>query len=167
MPRDWTVLTRTWLGWVPSDLIVKSVSVLSGLAFAGVVWFSHRRNGLQRTIPIVVVLSGSWMTLFGPATESVTYCLLAPGAAWLVATSRGWLLGIATAGYLLHLSPVIRDIFPQSWRYSVLGPQAAGTLLLLAVTMWRVFARDNVEVNAREELKSETIPMLPGILKSN
>ena len=138
VPRDWTVLARTWLGWVPSTETVRLTSVFSGLAFAGLVWFSKRRNGVERTLPQVVVLSGIWMTLFGPATESVTYCLIAPGAAWLVATNRGGILGLATTGYLLHVNPVIRDIFPESWHYNVYGPQAAGTILLFVATVWRM-----------------------------
>ena len=150
-PRDWTVLSRTWLGWVPSTVSVRLTAALSGIAFAGLVWFSKRRNGVERTLPIVVVLSGIWMTLFGPATESVTYCLIAPGAAWLVATNRGWIRGLATTGYLLHFSAVICHAFPQSWRYTVLGPQAAGSIVLLIATVWRVMAKE-MKPNQEREL---------------
>lgn len=149
-PRDWTVLSRTWLGRVPNTETVRLTSVFSGLAYAGLVWFSKRRNGVERTLPIVVALSGIWMTLFGPATESVTYCLIAPGAVWLVATNRGWIRGLATTGYLLYFSAVICHAFPQSWRYTVLGPQAAGTILVLIATVWRVMAKEMKPKQERE-----------------
>jgi hypothetical protein len=135
-PRDWTILCRTWLGTIPSTTTVRGVAVIAGLGMACLILIARKRRGIPFAAAMTVTLGGIWMTLFGPLTESVTYCLIAPGAAWLIARGSRVTFCLALVGYILHITPVIRDMFPQGWTWNVLGPQAMGTILFLIAAMF-------------------------------
>lgn len=135
-PRDWTILCRTWLGTIPSTTTVRVVAVVAGLGMAGLILLARKRRGVPFAAAMTVMLGGIWMTLFGPLTESVTYCLIAPGGAWLIARGSRLTVILAITGYILHVIPVVRDMFPQGWTWNVLGPQAVGTILFLIAATW-------------------------------
>ena len=137
-PRDWTILCRTWLGTIPSTTMVRGVAVIAGLGMAGLIFIARKRRGVPFAAAMTVALGGIWMTLFGPQTESVTYCFIAPGAAWLIARGSRITVLLAVTGYILHVIPVVRDMFPRGWTWNVLGPQAVGTILFLIAATWEI-----------------------------
>jgi hypothetical protein len=127
-PRDWTIITRSWLGWVPGSTVARGVSAVAGLAFAAVVWRTRR-------LLTAFALGSVWMTLFGPATESQTYTLVAPALATTILTARGWAKALAVAAWWLFTLQVVRDAFPQGWHLAVLGPQPMGAAILMVSTL--------------------------------
>lgn len=93
------------------------------------------------------VLGLTWCTLFGPSTESATYMLLAPVAAFaaIVVTGRPlwervWVRGC----YMLLLSANVIQWFPsdvvEAYRGTLI-PQAHAALFLLVWLVWRLAAR--------------------------
>jgi hypothetical protein len=134
VPRDWTIVTRTWAGWVPSKSWVQGVSAIAGLSFAGIV-FATRRRPLDRRVVTAFALGSVWMTLFGPATEPQTYTLLAPALAATIVSTRGRAKALAVLAWWLFTIPVIRDAFPNGWRLGIYGPQPAGAIVLLAAVL--------------------------------
>jgi hypothetical protein len=138
VPRDWTVLTRSYFDVVPGLTVCRAVSATAGLVLAGFVLLARRRHGVPSAAAFVVVFGGVWMTAFGPMTEVVTYALLAPGAAWLLVTGRGRPFALALLGYVLNVLPVVRDMFPNGWTLTILGPQPAGALLIAVAGAMRV-----------------------------
>ncbi|HEX3147355.1 MAG TPA: glycosyltransferase 87 family protein [Gemmataceae bacterium] len=119
------------------------MEVLVGGAMAG--WLLLGRRSQSRrgvNIQLVSGLGLVWCTLFGPASESATYMLLAPVAAQScgIAARGGWLeRGWVYAAYALLLSIPIVMWFPSevSLPYRTLVPQAHGSLMLLAWIIWR------------------------------
>jgi hypothetical protein len=93
------------------------------------------------------------MTLFGAATESATYVLLAPSLAWAVLNAaltpgsswKRWTLG---ASYGLFLLTQMASWFPgAAARVQTLGTQPFAALLFLAVmlTGWRKRAKKKTQ----------------------
>jgi hypothetical protein len=130
-PWDWAIVPRAWLGLrVPAE-VVKLVSAVAGLAFAGLV-------GLRRRDPDAVsfafALGCVWMTLFGPATENATYTLLAPVVAlrFLGRPDRASLVALA----LLAL-PIVRGLFPSGEVLPLRTAQPIGALVLLVALVRR------------------------------
>lgn len=90
---------------------------------------------------LILSLSLGWMTALGPATEALTYVLLAPLVCWLMVarqTARGrvpwWIYLIV---YVLLLYPVFSGLFPghtplRSPRLKFIEPTAALILMLAA-----------------------------------
>ncbi len=134
VPLDWTVLARTWLDWVPPRELTAAVSLAAAAVAAGLVLGART----SRPLVLALALGSVWMTAFGPATEMNTYSVLAGVAAYL-AVAPGprprWAAAAAGAGYWLLAAAVLRGLFPEDWRFQVLGPQAAGALLLAAAAV--------------------------------
>ena len=139
--HDFQKLLRRWGGPTPLPAY-RAMEVLAGVAMAGLL-VSVRRHGSTREqqVQAAAGLGLVWCTLFGPATESATYLLLAPVAAHaaLAVTGRSlierlWVRG----GYLLLLSVPAALWFPRpvSDPYRALIPQAHGALMLLAWVVW-------------------------------
>src|SRR5581483_4139272 len=124
VPLDWTVLARTWLDWVPPRELTAAVSLAAAAVAAGLVLGART----SRPLVLALALGSVWMTAFGPATEMNTYSVLAGVAAYL-AVAPGprprWAAAAAVAGYGLLAAAVLRGLFPEDWRFQVLGPQAA------------------------------------------
>src|SRR5262249_30128086 len=79
--HDFQKVLRRW--GVTTDLSTyRGLEVIAAGAFAGFIWWG-RRSGWDRDrqIQASAGLGLVWCTLFGPATESATYMLLAPVAA--------------------------------------------------------------------------------------
>jgi hypothetical protein len=90
----------------------------------------------RRLLTLLIALGCCWMTVFGPATESATYILLAPTAAWAVL--EAWLerrplalRGVLMAGYALLVVAQAANWFPHGRSLQALGPQPLAALLLL------------------------------------
>ena len=132
-PRDWTVVTRSWLDWVPPPEVTRAVMLTTAAICA--IWVALWRSR-PGAFGLALALGLTWMTVFGPATEAHTYAQLAGLSGWLVAATVGrsrWAFGLAVVGYGLLAGTVMRAMFPADWKLTVLGPQAVGATVL-AVT---------------------------------
>jgi Glycosyltransferase family 87 len=148
MPKDWTILTRTWAGWIPTRNQSQGISAVAGLVFAGIV-FAARRRPFDRQVFLAFALGSVWMTLVGPSTEPQTYTLLAAPLAATVVTTRGRAKVLAVAAWWLFTIPVIRDAFPNGWRLGVYGPQPVGAMVLLMALLVDTFGAVAVERTGR------------------
>jgi hypothetical protein len=108
-------------------------------------WWVRRSGG---ALALVLGLGCCWMTALGPATESATYVLLGPTAAWLVvsgATERHpiGLRIVWLAGYALLVASQAVALLPGEWGRALksLGPQPAAALLLLGGQLYLAFRR--------------------------
>lgn len=129
VPRDWTALPRSWLGWVPPRPVAQAVALAAAAAFAVTVWL--RRDRPAEALLAALVGANVWMTAFGPMTEMNTYSLLA-AVAPLVLLMPGLPRGprmLAAAGYALLAVTVLRGMFPDDRDFHILGPQALGAIV--------------------------------------
>ena len=134
---DFQLLYRVWIGPLDTqayraiELVMGIVMAVMCLAARGLGWSEPRQ------IAFLLGLACIWMTAFGPATESATYMLLAPTAAYAVLEMRvdrdrrvQSVLNLLP--YLLLLSVQISGWVPGLIRaYNKLGPQPLAALLLL------------------------------------
>jgi Glycosyltransferase family 87 len=134
--HDFQKLIRRW--GLPTDLSTyRGLELIAGCAFAGFIYWGPRTGwDRDRQLQACAGLGFIWCTLFGPATESATYMLLAPVAAHaaLAVTGRPvgeriWVRG----AYVLLLSVPVALWFPRPFSdpYRALVPQAHGALVLL------------------------------------
>jgi hypothetical protein len=134
--HDFQKLLRRCGGPTPLSAY-RGMEVLAGCAMAGLVYLGRRRGwDRRRQVQACAGLGLVWCTLFGPATESATYMLLAPVAAHAAIAVSGrsllermWVRG----AYLLLISVPVALWFPRpvSDPYRALIPQAHAALLLL------------------------------------
>jgi hypothetical protein len=142
VPRDLYLLFKVY-GTAPAKETYQVIQLGAAAGMLGLVLLAAWRTGDRRLAAAHGLHLGCvWMTVFGPASEAHTYTLLAPtAAAVLVLTfterkARGRLpLLLAAGGYGLLLAPVIRDMFPDGWKFQVMGPHPAGGLLILAAVV--------------------------------
>src|SRR5262249_5504794 len=89
--RDLSLLFRVWL--TPLTPSVYQAIQLTVAALAALLGITARRARWprRRLLTGLLALACCWMTLFGAATESATYVLLAPSLAWAVLENwRAW-----------------------------------------------------------------------------
>lgn len=122
-----------------------AIEIAVGCASAGVVLYGRcRRWNRARLIQICTSLGLLWCTLFGPATESATYVLIAPIAAHtvLVVCDRSiWERLAVYAAYGTLLASTMIHWFPYSVSHIVRGtliPQPHAALLLLGWTVIQI-----------------------------
>jgi len=133
--HDFQKLLRRW--GEPTPLAAyRGMEVLAGCVAAGLVYASRRQSRDHR-VQLCAGLGLIWCSLFGPATESATYMLLAPVAAQAVIAVTGqplWERFCVRGAYLLLISVPVALWFPRSVSdpYRALIPQAHGALILLA-----------------------------------
>lgn len=99
-------------------------------------WPSARLNFFAFTLAIC------WMTVFGPATESMTYLLVAPVVCWLLIAARfsrpSWTWYLYLLSYLLLLYPPFAGMFGSHTVFRnprLKSIQPLAVLLLLAGTL--------------------------------
>jgi hypothetical protein len=138
--RDLRLLCRVWL----TPLGPRTYTLLQVVAGAviAVVCLACRRAGwpARRLLPVLFILGCCWMTAFGPATESPTYTLLAPGLAWTLLDAwleeRHILIRATVAvGAALFVAAQVALWFPQGASFGSLGPQPLAALLLFAAVL--------------------------------
>ncbi len=143
VPRDWTCVARSWLNWVPSDAVVK-LTMLATAVGCGAIVLGARLFGVEtRSLLFLTVTVGStWMTVFGPATEAHTYVILAgTAAAAAVLPMNRWATATVWLGCGLMVAVVLRPMFPNDWKFTLLGPQAVGAVLVAAAVSWQLAPR--------------------------
>jgi len=139
---DLRLLFRVW--FVPLSTTTYVVIQLAAGTAIGVVAVvgKIRHWSIQRLIAWIFSLSCCWMTLFGPATESATYVLIAPATAWIVcellirgggAIETAWVAVI----YGLQLLARIAGWFGGMKHFGVYASPLALSALLLAAYLLR------------------------------
>jgi hypothetical protein len=133
--RDAKLLLHVWR--VPLDgggylaLQLGAAAAVAAVCLAGR-WAGWPRRQLLTT---TLALGTCWMLLFGPATESSTFALLAPSLAWAVLEAwqrPGWTRGPVLAGFGLLLSTYVAGWFPVGSAYHSWGIHPLATLVLVA-----------------------------------
>ena len=138
--RGWTYLVRIATGECVGHGMMQLVAAGAGLALAALVLLAARRIGATpglyaRTLMLALL----WMVLFGPATESNTYSILAPVGWLLVGVRLPRAARFAAAlGIGLLILGVLRGAFPQDPEFSLSSVQPIGALLLLGVAVWEL-----------------------------
>ena len=138
--KGWTYLVRVTTGHCADRRTVQSVAAIAGLLLAGVVLRARLRGGAAPELHgFTCCLGLLWMVLFGPATESNTYSILAP-VGWLVAAPglpRAARL-VAGIGIGLLLVAGFHSIVPNDPDFTLASLQPIGAFLLLGVGVWAV-----------------------------
>lgn len=138
--RDARLIPKVWLGVDMGDRFYKSIEILVAAWMAGICRLGYGKGwGVDRLLVGAFVLSCGWMTVLGPATETVTYLILAPAAAWVVVLTFAenrpmWERGLVVLAYLLMLSVHVAAWFGGRG-YMTLGPQPLGGLILLGYVL--------------------------------
>jgi hypothetical protein len=87
--RDFRLLCRN-CHWTLSPLAYQLIQLLTAATMAGIcVGAKLARWEKRQLLTLVLALGCCWMTVFGPATESCTYILLAPTLSWTLLSA--WL----------------------------------------------------------------------------
>lgn len=127
-----------WACHVPLSTAAYRVVQLVAAAGCAAACLAARRAGWdrRRLLALATVLGCGWMTAFGSATESATYILVAPVAAWAAVEAwgrRGVVVrGLLAGGYGLLALAQVANWFPFGKELQMLGVQPLATLLLLA-----------------------------------
>jgi hypothetical protein len=137
--RDAQLLLRS-LGLPMSLIAYRVVEVIAGGTCAVVVTRLRKGGDSRSAAWACGALGLSWMTLFGPTTESSTYVLVAPILAQAVidgqnrSTTQRWL---AFASYAVFTLSMMAAWLPPAWngRIQSLGVQPAAACLLLAYVL--------------------------------
>ena len=143
--RDLRLLCAVWIAPLSSEAYL-AVQFMAGTGIAAICWRASRqrhRDTSPRTLsPVTLPLACCWMTVFGVATETSTYVLLAPSLAWALVEAwrerRPWpthVLLMASYG-LFTLGNVVAWFPGMSRWYQTLGAYPfAGLLLMAAVAI--------------------------------
>jgi len=144
-----------------SPMAYQTIQLLTAAALGGIcVWANLARWEKRRLLTLLLALGCCWMTLFGPATESCTYILLAPTLAWTLL--EAWLQpapwGLRSALVLsfgLFTVSQAAVWFPGGARQlHTVGLQPLAALLLLVsvlgMELQAIFAYRAVEIGKRD-----------------
>jgi hypothetical protein len=146
--RDARLLCSLWV--TPMSYGAYQVWQGIGAAVVAVACLWARRTGLPqaRLLTLLLGLGCCWMTVLGPATESSTYVLLGPTAAWLVlgGSVEGHSIGLRivwATGYGLLVASQVASTLPGGLGRvaQALGPQPLAALLLFGGLLYLAFRR--------------------------
>lgn len=109
-----------------------AAAAVAGLCLAG----QYAGWKPRRVLTTLFGLGCCWMMLFGPATESSTYALLAPSLAWAVLAAwlerpAIWLRAGTAVSFALLAGAFVAAWFPIGPQVHTLGPHPLGALVLL------------------------------------
>jgi hypothetical protein len=144
--RDARLLCSRWV--TPMSYRAYQVTEVAGGAVTAAACLWARRTGWPagRLAALALGLGCCWMTALGPATESATYVLLGPTAAWLLVSAgperhpRG-LRALWRVGYALLIGSQAASLLPFGLGRQVhtLGPQPLAALLFLGGLLYLAF----------------------------
>ncbi|MBX7103046.1 MAG: DUF2029 domain-containing protein [Gemmataceae bacterium] len=123
--RDLGIVIRMYIGPIP-PVAVLAISAVAGIGLAALTCV--RKLDLQTAFD----LGCCWATLFGPATESCTYLLLAPTAIDRVLSQPGAAGFWPRLSYSLLVGATCAAFFPNGWQVQAAGPQPIAAAILLA-----------------------------------
>ncbi len=140
--RDGWLLVRAWD--LPLTLSLYMVLQLATATALACLALALRRSPSRVTTTWqLFTLACVWMLVFGPATESSTYLLLAPVLAtsllevWLGSERRWWCRGLVTLAAGLHASAIFGAALPLGRELHQAGLQPLATLFLVPVLLRR------------------------------
>jgi hypothetical protein len=142
-----------------AQLGVIAGAVVPALAALEARWAPDRRALLTR----VWLLFSAWAVLFGPATESCTYVVMAPAIAWAVVDAYlrpTWpVTRLLLVASLLMMGPLVTDLFGPAVRAfaNYHGSQAVGALLFLAHLLAQTGRRPGQTASAEPAPGSEPL----------
>jgi hypothetical protein len=134
--KNLQMLSRVWVAPL-SNRVYHAIEMGAGAGMALLCLAGARANWpRRRLLTFLLGLGCCWMTLFGPATESCTYILIAPVLAWSVLEGSvnslpPWLRGLLLAAYGLLLAAALACWFPGGRSLHAFGIQPLAGLLLL------------------------------------
>jgi hypothetical protein len=124
-----------------SELGGRTFLVLEMLAGAGVLalsfWHMRQTTDARLRMARLFMLFAAWVALFGPATETCTYVVLAPAVAWALIDAYAGPAGLGTRALLvaslLLMGPLVGDWFGQTVRNfaNAHASQPIGAMLFL------------------------------------
>jgi hypothetical protein len=147
---DLRLLFRVWFGPLSTTTYIV-IQFAAGIAIAAAAVVGNLRHWpIPRLVAWIFSLSCCWMTLFGPATESATYVLIAPATVWIACEllvrgsgtiESAWVAMI----YGLQLLAGMAGWFGGMKRFGVYASPLALSALLLAAYLLRpaIFRRMN------------------------
>jgi hypothetical protein len=153
--RDAAYLYRHYGSWIGNWLfpqmtlataegIYRLVQLASAAGVAGVlVWVRWTKRQTPELPDLILALVVIWMMLFGPSTESATYSMLGPVAAWLLVrfgsrwprlegAGLGWMTALA---WLLLASAVVALWCPGGRNFTAIGVQPLAAVVLMPVVL--------------------------------
>jgi hypothetical protein len=143
--RDLQMLARL-SGSPMSPGLYHVLQILAGGGMALLCWCYCSRWERGRLLILLTGLGCCWMTVFGPATESCTYILLAPTLAWALVgawsesfslMANAWL----TMAYAMLVATYMSCWFSGGYRLQAFGLQPLAGLMLLAYLLLDVTVR--------------------------
>jgi hypothetical protein len=118
------------------------LEVLAGAAVLGLsLWQARQTTDRRVVLTRVYVLFAIWVVLFGPATESCTYVIVAPAIAWALVEAfdreSSWTIRVLLIASLSLMGPLITDLPGRAVREfaTAHGSQPLGALLLLGCVL--------------------------------
>lgn len=133
------------------------VQLITGAGAALVCLLGQRWQWSQaRVLTLLTGLGGVWMTMFGVATESSTYMLLAPSCAWALVQARverrsRFVQGVLSVGFALFLIAQIANWFRWVADFHALGVQPIAALLVLVGLLTAELRRQALQGHVSEE----------------
>lgn len=136
--RDIRLPLKVWFNAEISNYAYRIIEAACGLAMAVVCWMLQRRKlDERRLLGIVVGWAVVWMTLIGPATETLTYLILIPSLSWALIEVWGVRFGAAATGSPSQVaSPLVSLSDTQHTLLRVLVSSAYLLLLSIHVSSW-------------------------------
>jgi len=126
----------------------------AGLAVLGLCAVHMRLVRDQRDrLAMTFLLFTAWVALFGPATESCTYVVVAPALAWLILDSfvegASWASRLILIASLVLMGPIGTDVVGQTVRNfaNEHGCKPIGALLFLSVLLLRLGSPHRLETS--------------------
>jgi hypothetical protein len=123
--RDLGMVIRRYIAPI-APVAVLAISAVAGLGLALLTWI--RRLDLRTAFD----LGCCWATVFGPATESCTYLLIAPSLIDRVLSQPGAAGFWPRVSYSLLVGTACAAFFPNGWQVQITGPQPIAAAILLA-----------------------------------
>jgi hypothetical protein len=137
------------------------LQILAGLvALALCLWHARHESDTRKRLAMTYFLFSIWAALFGPATETCTYVIVAPTIAWALIQAftepRAWLPRLLLIASLLLMGLLPTDLFGSTIRNfaNEHGSQPIGACLLAAYV---------IPFALRRSQEHELIPAVPGI----
>jgi hypothetical protein len=163
--RDARLLCSRWVVPMSYGAYQATEVVGGGVIAAACLWARRAGLGRQWLLALLLGLGCCWMTALGPATESATYVLLGPTAAWLLLTgvAAGHPLALRAVwltGYGLLVAAQAVAVLPAGWGRTLqgLGPQPLAALLLLGGLLYLAF-RAEPDTRGTDEAPSRLAPI--------